>query len=308
MQGRTQWELKIFCAVVERQSFVAAARTLGVSPSAATRSVQALEQQLGAPLLQRSQKRVSLTTAGEVYYEHARRMLEVHAEAEEALANLHNEARGWIRFAAPEICSRFFFPAQLAALAREFPDVQIDVLYTDASVDPVQEKLDFAIRGAYPASSDLIGYPLWEYDRILCASPAYVGLAGLAIEPEQLTAHRLILHTAPRILKDWHFASATRTVRLHMHAWHRVNTGSGLLELVVAGAGIGRLASWVAQPYLQTGALVRVCPGYSLVSASGQAAQMHAVYSAPGLPRRSKVILGKLRSAALAAGLRKVVG
>src|SRR5450830_194452 len=186
MQGRTQWDLRIFCSVVDRQSFVAAARMLGISPSAATRSVQALEEQLGTTLLQRSQKRVSLTAAGEVYYDHAKRMLEVHAEAEEALANLHNEAKGWIRFSAPEICSRFFFPTQLATLAREFPDLQIDVLYTDVVVDPIQEKLDFAIRGAYPASSDLIGYPLWEYDRILCAAPAYIDKAGLALEPEQL--------------------------------------------------------------------------------------------------------------------------
>lgn len=305
MQGRTQWELKIFCSVVEKQSFVAAARTLGISPSAATRSIQALEEQLGTPLLQRSQKRVSLTAAGDVYYDYARRMLEVQAQAEESIAELQNESKGWIRFSAPEICSRHFFPAQLARLSKEFPDVQIDVLYTDAIVDPIQQQLDFSLRGAYPISSDLIGYPLWEYDRILCAAPDYIEQFGMPTEPEHLKEHQLVLHTAPRILKDWHFACESRTVRLHVHASHRVNTGTGLLELVAAGMGIGRLSEWVAAPYLKNGTLVRVCSDYKLVSSSGQHAQMHAVYSSRGLPKRTKMFLEWLRQGALEAGFRQ---
>lgn len=306
MQGRTLWELKVFCAVIERHSFVTAARTLGISPSSATRTVQALETQLGMALLQRSQKRVALTSAGEVYYDHARRILAMQAEAEESMAELEKTPKGWIRFSAPEIGSRHFFPAQIARLAARFPDVQIDVQYSDALLDPIQEKLDFAIRGAYPAPSDLIGYPLWEYDRILCAAPAYVEQAGMPQAPEHLADHQLVLHTAPRILKDWHFASGERTVRLHMRAAHRVNTGNGLLELVLAGAGIGRIASWVAGPYLESGALVRVCAAYTLVSASGQPAQMHAVYGGRSLPRRTRMFLDALRQAARQAGYRKV--
>jgi DNA-binding transcriptional LysR family regulator len=305
MQGRTLWELKVFCAVIERNSFVTAARMLAISPSSATRTVQALETQLGMALLQRSQKRVALTAAGEVYYDYARRMLAMQAEAEEALADVQDTPKGWIRFSAPDIGSRHFFPAQIARLAERFPDVQIDVLYTDAQVDPIQETLDFAIRGAYPADSDLLAYPLWEYDRILCASPAYAARAGLPREPEQLAEHPLVQHVAPRVLKDWHFASATRTVRLHMRAAHRVNTGNGLLELVLAGAGVGRLASWVAAPYLQSGALVRACPAYTVVSASGQPAQMHAVYGSRSLPRRTRVFLDALRQAARQAKFRR---
>jgi DNA-binding transcriptional LysR family regulator len=298
MQGRTQWELRIFCAVTERQSFVAAARALGISPSAATRSIQALEEQLGTALLQRSQKRVSLTAAGEVYYDFAQRILEQQTRAEESIADLQNAAKGWIRFSAPEICSRRFFPQQLSRLAHEFPDVQFDVQYTDALLDPVQEQLDFAIRGAFPVDSELIGYPLWEYDRILCAAPDYIRRYGLAEEPEQLHAHQLILHTAPRILKDWYFASASQTIRMHMRPSHRVNTGTGLLEMTMAGMGVGRLASWVARSYLESGELVRVCPAYRIVSATGQAAQMHAVYSARSLSKRTRLLLEKLRAAA----------
>ncbi len=308
MQGRTLWELKVFCAVVEKCSFVTAARAMGISPSSTTRTVQTLEEQLGVQLLQRSHKLLSLTGAGEIYYDFAKRMLEVQSEAEEEISNLQSDAKGWIRFSAPEICSRFFLPQQIGILSRQFPDIRIDVLYTDVVVDPIEEKLDFSIRGAYPAASELIGYRLWQYERVLCASPGYVEQHGLPQEPEELALHTMVLHTAPRILKDWYFQSAARTVRMHMHAAHRVNTGSGLYETVCSGLGVGRLAGWVAQPAIKAGTLVRVCPAYRLVSSSGHSPQMHAVYGSRGLPRRTKVFLDALRTAAIRQGFERQEG
>ncbi|MBI3903788.1 MAG: LysR family transcriptional regulator [Nitrosomonadales bacterium] len=298
MQKQTLWDLRVFCAVVEKNSFVAAARSLGISPSAATRAIQALEQQLGNTLLHRSQKLLSLSSAGEIYYGFAKQIVQMQDRAEDDIASLQTVPKGWVRFCAPEICSRFFLPQQLGALTERFPAIRLDVLYTDANLDPIQENLDFAIRGAFPADSELIGYPLWQYERILCASPAYVARKGAPQEPEELGKHALIVHTAPRILKDWHFSSAARTLRLHMQPTHRVNTGTGLYELIRCGAGIGRLADWVAAPAIRQGLLVRVCPAYRMVSASGQSAQMHAAYGAKGLPLRAKAILESIRQAA----------
>ncbi|WP_211444226.1 LysR family transcriptional regulator [Collimonas humicola] len=302
MQGRTLWELKVFCAVVEKHSFVTAARVMGISPSSATRTVQALETQLGVQLLQRSHKLLSLSAAGELYYESAKKMLEVQAEAENEIAGLQSGATGSIRFSAPEIFSRFFLPEQIATLAQDFPDIRIDVLYTDIMVDPIQENLDFSIRGAYPLSSELIGYPLWDYDRILCASPAYIAKHGAPDEPEDLSRHAIVLHTAPRILKDWYFKSAARTLRMHMPATHRVSSGTGLYGLIRAGMGIGRLAAWVAKPAIESGELVHLCPAYRMVSSSGKNPQMHAVYGAKGLPRRAKMLLEVLRTKGLELG------
>jgi DNA-binding transcriptional LysR family regulator len=302
MQGRALWELKVFCAVVEKHSFVTAARIMGISPSAATRTVQSLETQLGVQLLQRSHKLLRLSGAGELYYESAKKMLEVQTEVEDEIGNLQSGATGSIRFSAPEIFSRFFLPEQIGILAQDFPDMRIDVLYTDVVVDPIQENLDFSIRGAYPTSSELIGYPLWDYDRILCASPAYIGKHGAPNEPEDLSGHAIVLHTAPRILKDWYFKSDARTLRMHMPATHRVSSGTGLYELIRAGMGIGRLAAWVAKPAIDSGELVHICPAYQLVSSSGRSPQMHAVYGAKGLPGRAKMLLEVLRTKGLEQG------
>jgi DNA-binding transcriptional LysR family regulator len=293
---------------VEKHSFVTAARAMGISPSSATRAVQTLEEQLGIQLLQRSHKLLSLTGAGEIYYDFAKSMLDVQAEAEEEISNLQSDAKGWIRFSAPEISSRFFLPEQIGALSRQFPGIRIDVLYTDVVVDPIQEKLDFSIRGAFPAASELIGYRLWQYERVLCASPGYLERHGFPQEPEELGRHAMVLHTAPRILKDWYFQSEARTVRMRMQAAHRVSTGGGLYALMSSGLGVGRLASWVAQPAIEAGTLVRVCPAYRLVSSSGHSPQMHAVYGSRGLPRRTKVFLDALRAAAILQGFERQEG
>ncbi|MDY7546732.1 LysR family transcriptional regulator [Glaciimonas sp. CA11.2] len=302
MQGRTLWELKVFCAVVEKHSFVTAARMMGISPSSATRTVQSLEAQLGVQLLQRSHKLLSLSGAGEVYYDFAKKMLEVQAEAEDEITNLQSGVTGSIRFSAPEIFSRFFLPEQIGIFTQDFSDMRIDVLYTDIIVDPIQENLNFSIRGVYPTSSELIGYPLWSYDRILCASPAYIKKHGTPIEPEDLSGHTIVLHTAPRVLKDWYFKSDARTLRMHMPATHRVNSGAGLYELIRTGMGVGRLASWVTKTAIENGELVHLCPAYRLVSSSGKSPQMHAVYGSKGLPRRAQMLLELLRAKGLEQG------
>ena len=92
-------------------------------------------------------------------------------------------------------------PAVLRRYAEDYPDVRIDISYTDKWVDPIAEGLDFAVRGGFPASSELLGARLWPYERLLCASPDYVARMGLPREPEDLVRHRLIMHTGPRVLR-----------------------------------------------------------------------------------------------------------
>lgn len=289
------WEIRVFCTVVERQSFVAAARLLGRSPSAVTRAIQALEQAVGSELLQRSQKLLSLTAAGASYYPHARQILDLQAAAEEALAGLGGEAPGWIRCAAPESLSIGVLPAVLADFGRQHPDVSIDVRFSDEPLDPIQEKLDFTIRGAFPQSSELIGFPLWNYRRHLYASPDYIRRMGLPLHPDELARHELIMHTAPRILKDWHFVADGEQRRFRVAPRYRLNSGAAVYHAARAGAGIARLADWLAEAAVRDNALVKVCPAYRLTSSAGLDPQMHAVYARGRLPARVRLFLDALR-------------
>ncbi|MFY3702239.1 LysR substrate-binding domain-containing protein [Achromobacter dolens] len=298
MERGALWEYQVFCAVAERQSFVLAARALGASPSAVTRAVQALERQVGAQLLLRSKSSVALTPQGESYFEYARELLRLESQAREALHDAQQGGQGRLRFSAPDLLGVTLLPAVLRRYAAEHPGVTVDIHYTDKAIDPIAEGLDFAIRGGFPASSDLLGARLWPYERLLCASPDYVACMGLPREPEELARHRLIMHTGPRVLKDWHLRRDKRIVRMHAEPAVRVSTSSGLMALALQGVGIARLADWAAAPEIARGTLVRVCPGYTATSARGVAPQMHAVYGSRSLPARARAMLAAIRQGA----------
>lgn len=290
-------EIQAFVSVAHKRSFVAAARALGRSPSAVTRAVQALEDNAGTRLLNRSANAVTLTEAGEHLLPHAQRLLEVQRDAADELAALSGSAQGWIRFAVPELLGQKVLPAVLADFSQRHPQVTLDVQFVDQALDPVQGKFDFVVRGAFPQSSELIGYPLWTYRRHLYASPAYLQQHGLPLEPEELSGHALILHTAPRILKAWHFCRDGQITSLRPRPRLRLSAGTAVYQSALAGAGIARLADWLGEPQVQAGRLLRVCPAYHLTSSSGQDPQMHALYPPGEQPARVRELLQALRHA-----------
>ncbi|MFV3316614.1 LysR family transcriptional regulator [Pseudomonas sp. MNR3A] len=290
-------EIQAFVSVAHKRSFVAAARALGRSPSAVTRAVQALEDNAGTRLLNRSANAVTLTEAGEHLLPHAQRLLEVQRDAADELAALSGSAQGWIRFAVPELLGQKVLPAVLADFSQRHPQVTLDVQFVDQALDPVQGKFDFVVRGAFPQSSELIGYPLWNYRRHLYASPAYLQQHGLPLEPEELSGHALILHTAPRILKAWHFCRDGQITSLRPRPRLRLSAGTAVYQSALAGAGIARLADWLGEPQVQAGRLLRVCPAYHLTSSSGQDPQMHALYPPGEQPARVRELLQALRHA-----------
>ncbi|MFJ4397267.1 LysR family transcriptional regulator [Pseudomonas sp. NPDC089396] len=294
-------EIQAFVSVAHKRSFVAAARALGRSPSAITRAVQALEDNTGCKLLNRNANSVTLSEAGERLLPHAERLLDVQRDATDELAALSGSAQGWIRFAVPQLLGAHVLPGMLAAFTQRHPQVTLDVQYRDEAIDPLLGKLDFVVRGAFPQSSELIGYPLWRYRRHLYASPEYLARAGTPQGPEDLAGHALILHTAPRILKAWHFCRDASITSVRPHPRLRLSSGDAVYHSSLAGAGIARLADWVGEPQVRAGRLVRVCANYRLTSSSGQDPQMHAVYPAGDLPARVRELLLALRQAGEAA-------
>ncbi|AZL74581.1 MULTISPECIES: LysR family transcriptional regulator [Pseudomonas] len=290
-------EIQAFVSVAHKRSFVSAARALGRSPSAVTRAVQALEDNSGAKLFNRSASTVTLTEAGERLLPHAERLLDVQRDAADELAALAGSAQGWIRLAAPEVLAQQVLPQVLAEFSRRHPQVTLDVQFSDQALDPLLGKLDFVIRGAFPQSSELIGYPLWSYRRHLYASPQYLVREGTPQGLEDLERHALILHTAPRILKAWHFCREGHITSLRPQPRLRLGSGVAVLQSTLAGAGIARLADWLAEPEVRAGRLVRVCAAYHLTSSSGQDPQMHALYPTGDVPARVRELLQALRAA-----------
>jgi DNA-binding transcriptional LysR family regulator len=246
-------------------------------------------------LVGRSQRFVSLTPAGEAYFESAKSALKIIEAAGESVQSRESEAKGWVRFSAPSIMEICGLPEWFADFTREHPKLKLDVLYTDEGFDPSQAGLDFAIRGSVPRDSNLMGTLLWRYERYLCASPDYIRRNGNPETAEELTKHVTLLHTGPRILKDWYLVSKNATVRTRIEASHRVNSGAALVELVRAGVGIGRLASWVADPLIERGQLVRLFPSAVIRSRSGDSQDMRAVYHGRSLSSEARLVLASLK-------------
>jgi DNA-binding transcriptional LysR family regulator len=294
-------DLSAYCAVAERRSFVDAARSLGTTPSTVTRAVQSIEALVGEELINRTQRFTSLTPAGEAFYDVAKGVVNLLKDGTDALSKNSGAVSGWVRFSASAILETHFLPEVLLDLTKAHPELKVDVTYTDESVNPAEAGLDFAIRGAYPVDSNLIGQTLWTYDRYLVASSRYIEKYGAVDHPRALNTHRIIMHTGPRILKDWHLKGLNESVRVKVDPTHRVSTGSGLLAFTLQGMGIARMASWVAEPLIACGQLVRVCPDYVVISSTGRRAEMHAVYQSSALSRRARSVLKFVRQRAAQA-------
>lgn len=292
-------EIQAFCLVAEKKSFIAAAHQLRTSPSSITRTIQALEEELGVILLVRAQKHIVLTLAGETYYDAAKHILQTHEEAQAQLSQLSSSPRGLVRFSAPEIMASHFLPEVLTNLSYQHPGLRFDIIYSDTILEPTQEKLDFSIRGAFPASSELIGYPLWKYKRHLYASPRYLEKYGTPTTPEELLKHKIIQHSAPRVLKAWNFQSPEHQCSMNLQATLRLSSGPAILHAVMAGAGISRLADWLAAPLIAQNKLIQLCPSYDVVSAKGDDPLMHAVFHNRKLPSKTRLVLEFIRQSAI---------
>lgn len=302
-------DLQAFCAVAEHLSFVTAARTTGMSTSTVTRSVQSLEQGLGCELVSRSRRHVTLTVVGEAYYQSVKAALRQLASAKEELVKNDESPEGWVRFSAPPILESNFLPQVLEKISCCYPNVRVDITFTDVFIEPAEAGLDFAIRGGYPAGSGLVGQTLWRYERVLCASPGYVARFGLPLDPKSLADHQFVIHTGPRLIRAWRLKMGEDVFSIPAVATHRVSSGAGLLSVVEAGMGVGRIADWIARPLFKSGRLVRVCPGYTAVCQTGQSAEMHVVHANHMLSRSSRAVISVLHEfAPISAGCPPGVG
>jgi DNA-binding transcriptional LysR family regulator len=254
-------ELKAFCTVAATGGFSPAARRLGLVTSSVARLVDALEGRLGAVLLNRSTRSVTLTDAGRTYYEEALRILERLDAADEAAAD---GAAGVLRVAAPVTFSTLYVAPILPALRARHPRLTLDLRLDDAPANLVDEAIDVAIRiGSLDPQSNLVARKLAAHDRVLCASPAYLAAHGAPEAPIALAAHDCL---------QFAFGAGRRTWRLHagdadpedvevcgvVHA----NNAEVLRQAALGGLGIAMLARWLVQRDLRAGTLVQVLPGY----------------------------------------------
>lgn len=258
--------IPVFVAVVEKGGFSAAARALGVSKSAVSKRINQLEKQLGVRLLYRTTRKLSLTEAGERYFEHAVRALQAAAEAEDAVAQLQGDPQGTLKISAPMSFGRLHVAPLIPKLLKRYPKLQVELVMDDRPTDLVAAGFDIAIRSGKMADSTLVARKLAPLRQVLCASPEYIAQYGLPSIPAQLTEHNCILFSYSSDNNIWTLCAEGEPETVQVSGNYRVNNSEALIEALRAGIGIGRLPTFVAGPDLKAGRLVQLFDTYQIPS------------------------------------------
>ncbi len=244
----------VFAEVVDAGSFSAAAQRLGVSKASVSRSVALLERTLGAQLLRRTTRRMSLTDIGEVFFARCQRLVEEVEGAEQSVGELQSEPRGLIRLAAPMSFGHREVAPRLPAFLARHPRVRIHLDLTDRFVDLVREKFDLAIRvSGRLEESSLVRRLLCPLALTVCAAPSYLAQRGTPREPEALRDHECLSYGLTTT--TWSFS---RGRRIAVSGALTIDNGDALRQVALEGHGIVYLPTFLVAEDLRTGRLVSI--------------------------------------------------
>ncbi len=251
--------LSVFATVVERGSFTAAADYLGLSRTAASRLIMDLEAELGATLLNRTTRRLSLTQVGEAYADHARRILDQIEHADREASAQTSQPRGRLRVTAPMSFGVRHLAPRLKDYMADFPEMQIDLVLNDRMVDLTDEGFDLAIRIGRLSDSALIAKKLAACRMILCAAPVYLELRGTPKTVSELTNHVTLGYPYWSGRDAWTFEApdgTTNRVPVRNQLWS--NNGDALLNAAISGLGIILQPDFIVYEALKRGDLVEL--------------------------------------------------
>lgn len=252
--------MTVFKAVVDHGGFTAAARRLGISPSAATKNLTALEDELGVQLLNRSTRRIALTDTGRDFYQCCLEILGNLEEAETALRAKNKAAKGLVRIVMPYSFGRVTFTPELPNFFAENPEISLDVHFSDDAVDIIKEGFDLAVRSRELEDSQLIQRVLHKGPVICVASPDYLARHGAPKTPQDLQAHDCIISNYG---SEWRFRSPDGPdIRVNVKSCVTLRNGDAVREGAVAGLGIAQSTWWLFRKDLQEGRLIPVLEAF----------------------------------------------
>lgn len=250
-------DIAVFVRVVERGSFTRAADDLELSRAVVSKYLTRLEARLGARLLNRTTRRLSLTEAGSALFEQSRAALERIDEAQAAVASFQSAPRGRLFASAPMAFGVLHLGEALPAFLRAHPGVTVDMRLDDRFVNLVAEGFDMAIRIGALTDSSLVARKLAPCRQVVCASPAYVAAHGAPQEPADLAAHNCFVYSYAAQGNVWRFTSRRgREASVAVTGNLRLNNGLLERDAAVAGAGIARLPTFYVGSLLREGRLV----------------------------------------------------
>ncbi|PPC75260.1 LysR family transcriptional regulator [Pokkaliibacter plantistimulans] len=253
-----QQQMSIFVAVAEGGSLAAAARSLSLSIQTVMRSISALEQRLGTPLLQRSPRGIQLTAAGIRFARDCRQLLQDTEQAEASVQGLHHQPQGQLTFAAPLCFSRHALPDLLGQFLSTYPLVQLHCQFSDTPVNLHQDGIDVALHIGTLPDSTLYARHIGTLQQLLCASPGYLQQAGVPDTTADLPDHRIIHDRIDSRQVLWRLQQDQQPQLWRLSASLHTTTTQSAINAACHGAGIVCANRFELHRELQNGQLVSV--------------------------------------------------
>jgi DNA-binding transcriptional LysR family regulator len=247
--------MQALVAVADLKGFAPAARKLGLSPPAVTRLIAALEDRLGARLLQRTTRQVALTDVGARYLERARRILADVEEAEGAAEGERTKPSGRLVVSAPIGFGRLHVSPVMTAYLARYPEVSGELRLSDRMINLVEDGVDLAVRIGHLADSSLVARHVGEMRRIVVASSAYLKARGEPRTPAAVASHDTIQFGATTAPPDWRFVEDGREVRVACTPRLATNSADAAIQYAEQGGGLTRVLAYQAADAIKAGRL-----------------------------------------------------
>ena len=260
--------LQLFVRVVEEGSFSAAARFLGITPSAVSRQMSQLESELGARLFHRTTRKQSLTETGEIYFQHARRIVADLDEARVAVNRLVDTPSGSLHVTVDADFATAFIAPILPEFLDRYPDVQLRISMTAEQLDLIDSGIDLALRVGHLEDSSLIARKIAESSSLICASPAYLAAHGTPTHPRDLESHCCLSFRVKPGKNHWRFDLGQDTIEVPISGRLNTNSLTFLRMIAVAGGGIIMIPTWMIRSDLKNGHLISLLEDFPMVPPS----------------------------------------
>lgn len=265
----------VFVRVVDLKSFSLAAAELGISSSSVSKQIAHLEQHVGARLLQRTTRRLSVTEVGSAYHEKCQLILAEVGEAENLVSQLQGKPQGILKINCNMTFGQLLLSKAIPEFMKLYPDIQFEVALDDGDVELLKEGFDLALRITNPKlpDSSLIAREIASIPLFLCASPRYLAEHGEPQTPEELKQHNCLVFMLATNTNIWTLSNAAGNQVVQVSGDLKANNSLLVLQSVLADRGVANLASFVIQPYVEAGRIELLLPDYEAERLS-----LYAVY------------------------------
>lgn len=281
-------ELTAFVAVVENHGFAGAGRALGRDATVISRRIRQLENRLGVSLLARTTRHVALTEAGEFFFKRVKELLGELNNARLEVSELVALPRGSLKISLPVTFGRRWLVPRLRTFITRYPDIHLDIRFSDRPVDIVAEGFDMVISAGKLTDSTLVSRGIARFRYQLFASPAYIKLHGIPEYPDLLSAHRCLSFVNHMDWPDWVLTSGSQKSIIRPRGPLQADNVEALLQAAIDGLGIALIPAWLTTTEVSLGNLVPVLPQWQSI----EEGSLHALMP-PGrlVPAKTRAFL-----------------